>query len=65
MKRLPTGHENISEIISRSERMTLPPTSIQPSRKRRRRKIDQRISAGFIGILIGAAGHAIITGKKG
>jgi len=63
MKHLP-GERNINELIKRSQRDTMPPTSIQPSRKRRRRKIDSRVTSGFIGIILGAAGHAIITRNK-
>ena len=59
-----SGNKNIDELISRSNRDTLPPTSKQPSRKRRRKKIDSRITTGFIGLLIGAAGTALITRKS-
>ena len=58
-----SGNRNINELINRSNRDTLPPTSKQPSRKRRRKKIDSRITTGFIGLLIGAAGTALITRK--
>ena len=58
-----TGHKNIDELISRSNRKTVAPMSIQPTRKRRRKKIDSRITTGFIGILLGAMGHALITRK--
>jgi len=60
------GYRNINELIRSSERVTLPPTSIQPKRRRKKvlRTERQRVTAAsIIGALVGATGYAMITRK--
>ena len=69
MKNYTAGSRNINELISRSDRKTMAPTSVRrPQPKRKTKPIVTRrgfelSAATVLGAVVGAVGHAIATKK--